>query len=215
MLRYRLHIVSEYHYRVKHCLLALHGVDLSEVKEVYSHPQALAQCEESIKKLKLKQVPQSDTAGSARLLQKTGLRTASAIASKHAASVYNLAILEEGIEDNPANFTRFLLLAKNPTNLDQSDPHGYKTSIAFTLTNKPGSLFKALSVFALRDIDLSKIESRPIAGKPWEYMFYIDFIGHLSDDNCQRALDHLHELAPFLRVFGSYKRHIFEMDTNE
>jgi prephenate dehydratase len=121
--------------------------------------------------------------------------------------VYGLRILIENLEDNPLNFTRFLALAKEPRVV--SDPEGgdYKTSVVFSLMNQPGALFKALSVFALRDIDLTKIESRPIPGKTWDYMFYIDFAGHQKAKNCERALDHLDELATYLRVLGSYPRH--------
>lgn len=207
MMRYDLKITGEYHLRVNHCLLALPGVELKEIQRVHSHPQALAQCEANITKLDLAAIAERDTAGSARWIKENEDREAAALASSHAASVYGLQVLRENMEDNPANFTRFLALSKGPQSGDYDGVDEFKTSIVFSLPNKPGSLFNALSVFALRDIDLTKIESRPIAGKPWEYLFYIDFVGHIDSDVCIRAIDHLNETAPFLEALGSYKRH--------
>jgi len=202
-----LSIVGEYHLRVSHCLMALPGVSLSEIKRVHSHPQALAQCRGRLRQMELESVAGVDTAGSARLLRERGDRQAAALASKRAANVYDLDILIEGMEDNPANYTRFLVVAKERYSPSADNGGDCKTSVVFHLHNQPGALFKALSVFALRDIDLTKIESRPIPGKPWEYMFYIDYIGHAEEYVSQRALDHLGELASFIRVLGSYPRH--------
>lgn len=208
MLRYEnLHIVGEYHLRVQHFLLALPGAKMSDIIRVHSHPQALAQCEANLDRLGLQREAEADTAGSARLVRERGDLQAAAIASRRAAEVYGLQILLENLEDNPANFTRFVALALTPAQVADPENGDYKTSIVFSLQNRPGALFKALSVFALRDIDLTKLESRPIPGKPWEYLFYIDFAGHAASRNCNRALDHLSELAPFLRILGSYPRH--------
>jgi len=207
MLRHDLHIVGEYHLRVSHCLLALPSVGIEAVRRVHSHPQALAQCEANLERLGVEKVAEADTAGSARLIRERGDLQAAALASRRAAEVYQLEILATQMEDNPANFTRFLALSRLPLEMRQPVPGDFKTSIVFSLQNKPGALFKALSVFALRDIDLTKIESRPVPGQPWEYMFYIDFAGHASDQVCRRALDHLGELAPFMRLLGSYPRH--------
>jgi prephenate dehydratase len=207
MLRHDLHIVGEYPLRVSHCLLALPGVALEQVQRAHSHPQALAQCEASLRRLGLEPVVEADTAGSARWLAESGDRQAAALASRHAAQVYGLEILKENMEDNPANFTRFLALACQPLAVADPEAGDFKTSIVFSMENKPGVLFKTLAVFALRDIDLTKIESRPMPGQVWEYLFYIDFAGHAGSANCSRALEHLAELTTFLRVLGTYPRY--------
>ena len=210
MLRYELHIVGEYHLRVNHCLLALPGVERKDVQRVHSHPQALAQCDANLTRMGVEKVVEADTAGSAQMIRERGDQHAAALASKRAAEVYGLTVLAENMEDNPENYTRFLVLSQEPLGSDDLQGDDFKTSIVFSLHNEPGSLFKALSVFALRDIDLTKIESRPIQGQPWEYMFYVDFAGHIETETCKRALDHLGEYAASLRVLGSYPRHYFE-----
>jgi prephenate dehydratase len=207
LLAHNLQIVGEYHLMVNHYLLGLPGVTAQEVRQVHSHPQALAQCAQRLRQMNLSPVAGTDTAGSARLIKERGDRSIAALASKRAAEVYGLDILAESMEDNPANYTRFLVLALDAIPVDDAQNGDYKTSLVFSLHNQPGALFKTLSVFALRDIDLTKIESRPIQGKPWEYMFYIDFAGHVDTNVSQRAMDHLGELAPFIRVLGSYPRH--------
>ena len=210
LLRHDLYIMAEYHLRVSHCLLSLPGVKLSEITRVHSHPQALAQCEANLLALNLEQVVEADTAGSARWLSQSGNRQSAAIASKRAAEVYGLQILRDQLEDNLANFTRFIILSKNPPDIQDPESGNYKTSIVFSLNNQPGILFKAMSVFALRDIDLTKIESRPLPGYPWEYIFYIDFVGHNHSSVCTRALDHLMELTTYYRLLGSYPRHLIQ-----
>jgi prephenate dehydratase len=155
----------------------------------------------------IERVAQKDTAGSARLIAEWQNPHEASVASTRAAEVYHLEILRENLEDNPHNFTRFLALTKERLIVEDPEGGDYKTSVVFSLKNTPGILFKALSVFALRDIDLTKIESRPIQGQPWEYIFYVDFAGHQQALNCSRALDHLGELAVFMRVLGSYPRH--------
>ena len=202
LLRHDLHIVGEYFLRVQHCLIAMPGVKKEDIKKAISHPQALGQCAGYLRSHGIKAEQVYDTAGSVKMIKESGALDVAAIASRRAAELYGMQILEEGIEDNPENFTRFLAIQR-----EAIIPEGEsKTSIVFTLKNVPGALFKALSVFALRDLDLTKIESRPLQGKPWEYLFYIDFIGSQHDDTAKRALDHLGEYAMTLRVLGSYPR---------
>lgn len=215
LLRNNLQIIGEYHLRISHCLMALEGVLLPQINRVHSHPQALAQCEQNLVRLGLEPVIEADTAGSARMLKERQDRQAGVLASRRAAEVYGLVILEENMEDSPTNFTRFLAISKETPPIIDLPNNEYKTTIVFSLDNKPGVLFKALSVFALRDIDLTKIESRPIPGSLWEYLFYIDFIGHTTNPTCNNALDHLAELSTFQRVLGSYPRHRLDFSVNE
>jgi prephenate dehydratase len=203
LLRHDLYIVGEYLLRVQHCLIALPGVTKADLKKVISHPQALGQCAAYLRKLGVKTESAYDTAGSVKMLKESGARDTAAIASRRAAEIYEMQILEEGIEDNAENYTRFLAISQ----MVERPAGEAKTSIVFTLKNQPGALFKALSVFALRDIDLTKIESRPLQGKPWEYLFYIDFIGAAHEETASKALDHLGEYALMLRVLGSYPRY--------
>ncbi len=202
LLRHNLHIVGEHLLRVRHCLIAFPGAQKEDIKRVISHPQALGQCAGYLHEMGVKVEPAYDTAGSVKMLKASEDKSTAAIASHRAAEIYGMQILQEGIEDNPENYTRFLAIQ-----CDSIIPTGEaKTSIVFTLKNQPGALFKALSAFALRDIDLTKIESRPLQGKPWEYLFYIDFLGSPNESHVQKALDQLKEYALMLRVLGSYPR---------
>jgi len=205
LIQHSLSIVGEQYLRVHHCLITAPGVKIEDVRRVISHPQALAQCEGYLHHQGWKSEVFYDTAGAVKHLSQSPDPHTAAIASCRAAEVYQMQVLEEGIEDNPANFTRFQAISKRPT----SPGSDAKTTIVFTLKNEPGSLFKALSVFALRDIDLTKIESRPLVGKPWEYLFYIDFASSIEQPVVTRALDHLGEYAHTLRILGSYPRHRF------
>lgn len=202
LLSHQLSVTGEHIVRVEHCLIAHPQTLLEDVRVVVSHPQALAQCDHFIRSHHWIREAAYDTAGSVKLIREQRRYDAAAIASRRAAQVYGMKILAKNIEDDPQNFTRFIALAREPI-FPQA---ACKTSIVFALANVPGSLFKALSVFALRDIDLTKIESRPIPGKPWEYSFYLDFAGSATEERGQRALQHLAEIATWLRVFGSYPR---------
>jgi prephenate dehydratase len=202
LLQNKLYIVGEHFLRVNLCLIAFPGVNKMEIRHVISHPQPLGQCAAYLHNLGVTTAPVYDTAGSVKILKASGEYTTAAIASKRAAEIYEMQILQENIEDRPENYTRFLAIAQAPVEPQEEA----KTSVVFILKNQPGALFKALSVFALREIDLTKIESRPLQGKPWEYLFYIDFIGAMQEDRVKRALDHLGEYAVMLRVFGSYER---------
>jgi arogenate/prephenate dehydratase len=199
--RHSLEIIGETLLRVEHNLIVHPGTSLRQIRQIYSHPAALEQCKRLLSRLrKAERVSFYDTAGSVKFIRDRDLRNAAAIASKDAARIYGMKILRQGIEDDPENYTRFLALSRRK----KFPSGGDKTSIVFGLRNEPGGLFKALSVFALRNIDLSKIESRPIRGTPWEYLFYLDLQSDIRSRECLNALRHLRELAPYLKVLGSY-----------
>lgn len=204
LLEHQLQIVGDLELRVVHSLIALPGTSIDQVKQIYSHPQALAQCDRYLRSLPgVEVVATYDTAGSAKLIKDKQLAGAAAIASERAASVFGLTILESGIQDFADNITRFLVVA--PASAPDLSGHpSNKTTVVFTLANEAGALFKALSVFALRGIDLTKLESRPIPGRPWEYLFYVDLAVGAEDARCGRALAHLAEFAPMFRNLGSY-----------
>lgn len=216
LLRHRLHIVGEVQLAVNHCLLGLPGVRKEELKRVLSHPQALAQCELTLSKLGIIRESVDDTAGAAQFVASNGLRDAGAVASARAAEIYGLNILAVGIQDDSENITRFLILAREPI-IPRTD-RPFKTSIVFTLDEGPGVIFKALAVFAMRSINLTKIESRPQRKRPlrvvddsntgsakyFDYLFYIDFEASMAEPRAQNALGHLQEFATFLRVLGCY-----------
>jgi prephenate dehydratase len=201
LLSHALSIVAEVELPVVHELLALPGATLDRVTRVYSHPQALAQCERFLRTLTgVEIVATYDTAGSAKMVSDEKLENAAAIASARAGEIFGLVPLASAIQDYTDNVTRFLVIGSRP----YSDRVPDKTSIVFSLPNEPGALFKALSAFALRGLDLTKLESRPMQGRPWEYLFYVDVAAAVDEVACARALAHLAEFAPMVRTLGSY-----------
>ena len=195
-------IEREFHLRIIHNLIAARGVKKSDLKRAFSHPVALDQCRDFFRSNpKIQPLPFYDTAGSVKHVVESGLKDAAGIASRHAASVYKGRILAAGIEDDKRNFTRFFLIRRGKQKRMQRGSN--KTSIAFGLKNVPGALYKALRVFADRDISLSKIESRPMRGRPWEYVFYADFLR--GDDKLARgALLQLRTVVDMVKVLGIY-----------
>jgi len=234
-LRYDLKIVAEHEFRVQHCLLAQKDTDIKEVKYALSHPQALSQCDNYLRQRGIKPIPVFDTAGAAKLVSSGKFthkectpKNTAAIASDLACKAYNLKFLEKGIEDDDSNYTRFLLLGRKGVVEYMNKSIPAKTSIVFTLPNSPGALYKAMACFSLRDIDFSKIESRPTSALLLQYLkfrtshhtsssdlknsniprfrytFYLDFLASELDEDSQNALHHLDEKATFCRVLGSY-----------
>ena len=201
-------ITGELKLRIRHHLMALPGTTLDAVARVYSHPQGLGQCQAYLQAhlAHAEAVPVYDTAGAAKMVAERQEQDAAAIASRQAATEYGLEVLASGIESNHQNYTRFLVLTREA----EADPPPdgaapVKTSIVYAMRrNVPGALFKSLAVFALRDLDLFKIESRPLVGSPGNYLFYLDLQGSLATEEVRRALDHLGELTSYLKVLGSY-----------
>jgi len=197
-----LKIVGEVVLPISHCLASARRISLGRIRSVYSHPQALAQCGRFLHDYvgKARRYEVSSTAKAAMIIRR--MKYAAAICSKSAANLYGLKILATNIEDEQNNFTRFLVFS----NQAASKTTNAKTSIVFSLKHVPGALHKALTPFASRKINLTKIESRPVKGQPWEYMFFVDLHGHIEDRNVSEALKELSKLATRLKVLGSYPR---------
>ena len=208
---YEFPIVAETSVRIVHNLMAMPGVPFSRIRRAYSHPVALNQCLDFFaRNPQIEKISHYDTAGSTKTVMEEGLRDTAAIASAVAAEIYGARILRRSIEDDRRNFTRFFLL-RTPEFTRKCPPKippdaQWKTSLVFSTRNIPGALFRSLSAFALRDLNLTKIESRPLRGKPWEYLFYLDFLGRVDSPQVRNALSHLGELADILKVLGCYPR---------
>src|SRR5579883_3123145 len=209
LLKHDFTITAETSVRIVHNLIAAPETQFRQVTKAYSHPVALNQCLDFFRRNKqILSVPFYDTAGSVKMVMQTRMPGAAAIASQLAARIYRAKILKREIEDDRRNYTRFFLLEPKgapPRNPKGSRAKPWKTSLVFSTRNVPGALFRALSALALRDLNLAKLESRPLRGRPWEYLFYLDLTGRQSDPIVCKALDHLGEVADFLRVLGSYR----------
>ncbi|MGH9984518.1 MAG: prephenate dehydratase [Nitrososphaeraceae archaeon] len=204
LLQSDLFVIGETYQRIHHCLIAIKGTDRGSLKEVYSHPQALAQCRHYLNEKKLDPVPVYDTAGAVKMIKLGQNKSAAAIGSKRAAEIYGMEILDVGIEDSKNNFTRFYILSRDPTDTKPSGNDG--TSIIFSVKHAPGSLVNILSEFARREINLTKIESRPTKKTPWEYNFFTDFEGHVLDARIRDVLRVIEPKTAFVKILGSYKK---------
>jgi chorismate mutase/prephenate dehydratase len=197
-----LKVCGEIELKISHCLIVNPGVTLDAIKKIYSHPQALGQCQAFVKHLKCELIPTYDTAGSVKMIKEKGITNGAAIASIRAAEIYDMEIIARGIEDNPNNFTRFFILSKEDATPTGND----KTSVVFSVRHKPGALFGFLEELTAKKINLTKIESRPTRQKPWDYNFYLDFEGHREDKAPREALKNLEDYATFIKVLGSYPK---------
>lgn len=204
LLKFDLNIYAELDLEINHCLMALPGEALTNIKKVYSHPQALAQCEEFLRGLGAEFVPTYDTAASAKMITEQHLSGCAAVASKQAAEIYHLEVLAANIQTNPNNYTKFVAISKEKAAFSPSS----KTSLVFATKNVPGALYSCLGAFATRNINLTKLESRPSREKPWEYVFYVDFEGHIEDEVSRAALADLTAKTSFLKILGSYPRSV-------
>lgn len=199
---HKVKIVGEHIIRINHCLLANEGVKLKDIKTVYSHPQALAQCREYLDKMRVDALPFYDTAGSAKMVSEEKPKNTAAIASARAAKIYGLNILGKDIETNKHNYTRFVIVTKKNVEVKSSN----KTSIVFDVRQKPGSLFSALEAFAVNKINLLFIQSRPMPGKLWEYRFFVDCEGDVKSRALKDTLYRLRKEADRVKILGSYQK---------
>ena len=209
LMKHNFTITAETNVRVVHHLIAPPGLSFREVRRVFSKDVALNQCRDFFARNKqLRQEIFYDTAGSVKMIMEARPPGGAAIASELAAKIYGARILKREIEDDRQNYTRFFLLERSgakPRTPRSSGKKPWKTSLVFSTRNVPGALFRALSALALRDLNLAKVESRPLRGKPFEYLFYLDFLGRPGDPNVAHALSHLGELADYLRILGTYR----------
>jgi prephenate dehydratase len=203
LLQTKMNVIGEVYQRVRHCLIA--NRNARKIRHVHSHPQALAQCRGYLRRKKLESVPAYDTAGAVKMIKENKMLDSAAIASKRAAELFNMEILDEGIEDRKNNYTRFLMLSIKRMKGGTTEGH-YKTSIIFSVKHVPGALFGIIGEFAIRGINLTKIESRPTKETPWEYNFYVDFEGHAQDKLVKEALRSINPKISYIKILGSYRK---------
>lgn len=203
LLHARVSIVGEEKFKVEHCIAAKPGVALKDITEVYSHPQALAQVQRFLgRHPHITATPYMDTAAALKMVAQSSRTDIAAIGSEAAARLNGLQVLEHDIASQKENYTRFLIAARNPRKVDSRIPS--KTSLVMATSQEPGALIDALTVFRDRGLNLTKLESRPILGNPWEEMFYVDVQGNIAEDRVADALDALSRSTRFLKILGSY-----------
>ena len=198
LLSTKLHVVGEVYHRIHHCFIG--NGSLEDVDTVYSHPQALGQCRQFIQENSLKTIPSYDTAGSVKIIKDLNKNSIACIASKNAAKIFDVPIIQEGIEDNTNNYTRFLIFSKEKNDKTKNS----KTSIIFSVKHEAGALYQIINEFHQNKINLTKIESRPNKNTSWEYNFYVDFEGHQDDPSIKDVLEKLRENTTFMKILGSY-----------
>ncbi len=201
-------IIGETVVPIQHSLVIHRNSDMKSIKKVISHPQALAQCREYLESHSWEQMAVYDTAGAVKIIRDQNLLDTAAIASELACEIYGMKLAERSIEDDHSNRTRFIVImnAREASDVLQEPTGNYKSSVIFSTKHAPGSLVRALSVLSFRGINLSRIESRPIKSKPWEYYFYVDFEGHVGEERCKQAIEDLRTQTLELKVLGSYER---------
>jgi len=193
-----LHVTGEVYHRIHHCLIGTGSI--GDIDTVYSHPQALGQCRQFIQENSLKTIPSYDTAGSVKIIKDLNKNNVACIASNNAAKIFDVPVIQEGIEDNANNYTRFLIFSKEKSNTTENS----KTSIIFSVKHESGALYQIINEFYQQKINLTKIESRPNKNTTWEYNFYVDFEGHQDDSTIKNVLQKLRDNTTFLKILGSY-----------
>jgi chorismate mutase/prephenate dehydratase len=204
-------VCSELEVKIAHCLIASPGATLDSIKRIYSHPQALGQCQKFLKHLNCELIPTYDTAGSVKMIKEKNIANGAAIASLRASEIYNMKVLARDIQDNTHNYTRFFVLSKQDTPPSGND----KTSIVFSVKHKPGALYNFLKDLTDSKLNMTKIESRPTRQQPWDYNFYLDFEGHRKDKKVVDAIARLAESALFIKVLGSYPKTVNRRSTQQ